>query len=282
MSTQPNVIDPDFIKKLDEVLALATQNGGLMTIGSNQCGKSNAVMWLVRRIRDIETRESNVRVFDTCVNWRYNFDKVPFLDYSMWMGELPIARDLIIDLTDPDPLMIKTTIAEIINQDYESKRILKTSLEGKIPYYSYYIIEEMQNVFGSMALGQASGRFIYKTFCEGSNFGMVFIGLGQRLADISTKIVERRRYFLLGRANGDNDLQKLGRMFNAEVSDKVSKLRVEPANGISELLFFDKADNNAYTITFPKFQQTAKPEALPIPDRRMGHVQKMYFHNRRF
>jgi hypothetical protein len=273
-----NTIDQEFLKKLDEIVNLLTQNGGLLALGSNQCGKSNAIMWILRRIRD--TKDSKVTIFDTCLNWRYNFDKVPFIDRSLWLGELPITRDLIVDLTDPDPLIIKTSIAEIINVDYEDKRRLKESLNGQVPYINYYVIEEMQNVFGTTALGQSSGRFIYKTICDGTNFGMCFIGLGQRLAEISTKIAERRRYLLLGRANGDNDLEKIKRTFNAEVAQKVSQLVVDPAKGICQFVFYDKATSDGSVITFPKFQQTGKPEPIATADLSRGNVQKLKFHRR--
>lgn len=270
-------IDQEFIKKLDEIVGLLTQNGGLLALGSNQCGKSNAIMWLLRRIRNVK-EDSKITVFDTCLNWRYNFDKVPFIDRSVWLGEMPVARDLIVDLTDPDPLIIRTNIADIINVDYDDKRRLKETLNGVVPFTNYYVIEEMQNVFGTTALGQSSGRFIYKTICDGTNFGMCFIGLGQRLAEISTKIVERRRYLLFGRANGDNDLEKITRTFGKEVAEKVGQLVVDPAKGISQFLFFDKATTDGYIITFPKFVQTGKPEPIAIKDLSRGNVQRLRFH----
>jgi hypothetical protein len=265
------VIDPVFIKKLDEIIALAVQNGGLMIIGSNQCGKTTASMWIARRIMDNASHESHeykLTIFDTCINWRYRFDDIPFIDLNQ-TRLLPITQDLIIDVSNLDPLDTRNDISSVLMEDFQKKQQLKAQLNGKIPFVNFYVIEEMQNVFGTYALGQKNGRFNLRVFSEGSNFGMVFIGIGQRIADISTKAIERRRYFLLGRANGDNDLQKLARMFNQMVADKVKALAV------GAFLFFDKETGTLDEIGFPQFTQMGQPQPMVI-NKTFGYVKRVY------
>lgn len=264
-------IDKDFIKKIDEIIALAVQNGGLMIIGSNQCGKSMASMWLARRIMDADKHQSHeykLTVFDTCLNWRYKFDKIPFIDFSL-TRVLPVIQDLIIDVSNSDPIDTRDNISTVLMEDFQTKQRLKSELVGKVPFVNFYFIEEMQNVFGSYALGQKNGRFNMRVFSEGSNFGMVFIGIGQRLSDISTRIVERRRYFLLGRANGDNDIAKIGRMFSPEVGKYIKGLPV------GSFIFYDKETGSIYEIGFPLFIQIGQPEPVNSSPSQNGYVKRL-------
>jgi hypothetical protein len=266
-----NQIDPAFIKKLDEIIAKAVQNGGLMIIGSNQCGKTKTAMWIARRIMDNSQHESHeykLTVFDTCLNWRYLFDKIPFIDFSS-TRLLPVVQDLIIDVSNLDPIDTRNNISSVLAEDFQTKQRLKAELVGKIPFVNFYFIEEMQNVFGSYALGQKNGRFNLRIFSEGSNFGMVFIGIGQRLSDISTRIIERRRYFLFGRANGDNDIQKIARMFNQQVADNVKGLQV------GSFLFYDKETGTLDEIGFPIFTQMGKPEQA-VFSKTNGYVKRIW------
>jgi len=269
--SNPQVIDPAFIKKIDEIIAMAVQNGGLMFVATNGSGKSCAGMWFARRIMDNpkhEAHEYKLTIFDTVYNWRYNFDKIPFIDYNQ-TRMLPISQDLIIDVSDLDPIDTRNNISAILMEDFQKKQELKVAMNGQLPFVNFYIIEEMQNVFGTYALGQKTGRFNLKLFAEGRNFGMCFIGIGQRIADISPKAIERRRYFLLGRANGDNDLQKIGRMFNPIVAEHLKALQV------GSFLFFDKETNTLDEIGFPLFNQMGKPEALVL-NKINGYVKRVY------
>lgn len=266
-----NVVDPAFIKKIDEIIDLAVSNGGLMFISTNGSGKSNAGMWIARRIMDNpkhESHEYKMTIFDTVYNWRYNFDKIPFVD-SRSMRLIPIVQDLIVDISDLDPIDTRNNISSILIEDYLRKQELKIAMAGKLPFINFYVIEEMQNVFGTYALGQKTGRFNLKLFSEGRNFGMCFIGLGQRIADISPKVIERRRYYLLGRANGDNDLQKIARMFNPMVAEHLKALQM------GSFIFFDKETNTLDEIGFPIFKQMGTPQPLDLK-KVNGYVKRVY------
>lgn len=267
-------IDSDFIAKLDEIIAKAIQNGGLIAVGSNQCGKTNAMMWILRRIIQQPkhtTGEFKTLTLDDCLNWIFKFDKLPYITYSNKILMPTELQDLIVDLHDTyDPLDTKNIIADIIYQDFIHKQEIKQSLNGEVPFINFYMIEEIQNIFGRYALGQKSGRFIYKTVCECTNFGMCIMGLTQRLADVDTRIIERRRYYLLGRANGDNDVKKLKQMFGEQIGEKVKTLAV------GSMVFFDKAEDHAYKLDFPKFEQNGNPYPYVATRNKLGSVKQLW------
>ena len=264
-------IDPEFEKALDEIIAKAIQSGKLLVVGANQTGKTNATQWLVRRIRNSLKHQSNeykIIVFDTALNWIYHFDKCPYIDFKEGMI-MPIELDLILNFSQPDPISIRDAISQILLGDFMEKRRIKANCNGENPITSFFVIEEIQNIFGRFALGQKSGRFLYKLFTECSNFGMVFIGLTQRLADVDTRIVERTRYFLLGRMNGENDINKITKMFGSEVAKSVKGLHV------GSLIFFDKEENTILEIGFPKFEQNGRPEEIKLIALTKGYVRKI-------
>lgn len=272
MSTIP--IDPELKKRLLEIIENAKQNGGMMVIGSNQCGKTTAVMWLMRLIvtsSEHEVQKYQSKIFDTCLNWRYKFDVCPYIEYGSERSKLiPTEQDLIIDMIDPDPISVKRSIAEILQGDFEHKRELKEKFLGVNQQTNFYVIEEVQNVFGRMGLAGQSGRYLRRIFSEGSNFAMCIIGLGQRLADIDTMIVERRRYFLFGRMNGENDLKKIKAMFGDQVVGAVQGCAV------GEFIFHDKEKKLIAKIAFPEWTQNGKPFLKVVDKKKQGSYQILY------
>jgi hypothetical protein len=48
--------------------------------------------------------------------------------------------------------------------------------------------------------------FWLKIFSESRNTNQYILGLGQRLADISTRICERAKYILIGGLSGQNEI----------------------------------------------------------------------------
>jgi hypothetical protein len=95
------------------------------------------------------------------------------------------------------------------------------------------------------------------------------IGLGQRFADISAKVVERTRYFLLGAISGENDANKIRRMFSSDRGARVVNclLGLEP----HQFLFLDKENPElSAKIYFPDFIQNGKP--FEYGDKKNGHI----------
>jgi energy-coupling factor transporter ATP-binding protein EcfA2 len=267
-------INPELIEQLYEILAKAKQNGGMFVVGANQCGKTTAVMWLTRLIMKSEEYKQNkaqLKMFDTCVNWRYKFDACPYIEYGDERAKIiPAEQTMILDMIDPDPQGIKRSIAEILQGDFEHKRQLKEKFQGVNQYTNYYVIEEIQNIFGRMGLQGQSGRYLRRIFSEGSNFGMCIIGVGQRLADIDTAIVERRKYFLFGRTNGENDLKKIKAMFGDQVVSAIKGCAV------GEFIFHDREKMIIAKIAFPEWHQNGTPTLKVVDRKKEGSFQILY------
>jgi len=242
-------LNKEFVVKLNDIIEKMIQQGQLMVIATKQHGKTNAVMWLLRLISELKIHEQQqitTLIFDTVLNWRYKFDETPYIDYE-GIRTLPLVQDLIVDFAHVDTNMTRDAIGQIVMNDFRLKRRLKEKHKGKNAYLNLYVIEEIQNVLGTYSMNGFEGRFWLKMVSECANYGQIILGIGQRLADISTKVIERTRYFLFGATSGDNDLAKIKRMGGNQLKDMVKNLKK------GEFIFFDKESNFATIIGFPKF-----------------------------
>ena len=254
----PNVLERDSeIEQitLEEIIQKVLDSGQLIITGVKQTGKTNTAMWLMRTLMN-STLHKNLKmrtvIFDTVLNWRTRFDAIQYLDIKDF-GVLPTVLDLIVDLGYMDTNDVRNSIGQIVMNDFAKKRIMKEKFNGKVPYYDVFLLEEAQNCLGQFALVGEVGRFWLKIISECKNYGMVFFFITQRLADVSTRIVERTRYFLLGSTSGDNDLSKIRRMGGRKLADYVSSLKK------GQFLLFDKDSKEQYRITFDLFVQNGKP-----------------------
>lgn len=246
----------EFEKKLREIIEKTLSQGQLMIVGTKQTGKTNSAMWLMRNMMQMQShQEHQIKsiVYDLPMIWRFRYDGIPYLDHST-VRHLPIIQDLIIDLPYTDTNRTRDAIAEILMEEFIKMRQLKEKFEGYIPFTSMHVIEEAQNCFGTHSLSGHMGRFLLKIVSECANYNMVLITIGQRLADISTRIIERSRYYLIGNLSGDNDIKKIKRISNNQIAEKVKTLKR------GEFIFLDR-EHAEYVdlIYFPKFEQTSKP-----------------------
>lgn len=267
-----NVINPEFLAKLDEILTKVLIQGQLMVIATKQHGKSNACKWLARRMRESDLHKDQKLtsiIFDTVLNWRYSFDIIPYVDYE-GIRSIPMVQDLLVDLGFVDSEETRNAIGEIVMNDFIKKRDLKKQLDGQIPFKNIYIIEEIQNVLGTYSMNGSMGRFWLKTVSECANYGQVIIGIGQRLGDISTKIVERSRYFMFGMTAGDNDKRKITRMGGKKMGEVISTLKK------GEFIFYDKEGNVADVLGFPLFVQNGKPYEFKNGFNENGYVKRVF------
>jgi len=240
---------------LKDIVQKLLESGQLIIVGVKQTGKTNAAMCIMRQIMNSDAHKNlamKTLIFDTVLQWRYYYDAVQYLnleDYRI----LPTVLDLIVDIGFTDSIDTRNAIGQIVLNDFVRKREMKEKFNGKVPYHDVYLIEECQNVLGSYALSGDVGRFWLKIVSECANYKMMFLFIGQRLADISTKVIERTRYFLLGATSGDNDLAKLRRIGGKRLADACVGLKR------GEFVFFDKNQKSFWVITFPLFEQNGKP-----------------------
>lgn len=240
----------DFEKKLNVIIAKVLVQGQLMVVANKQMGKTNSVMHLIRTLMQRKEHAENkfkTLIFDLPLIWRFRFDRIPYVDISE-VTYLPIVRDLLIDIPYTDSVMTRNTIVDIMREDFVRKRKLKIKFDGENPFINIYVVEEMQDVWGTYSLNGNVGRSALKIFAECANMGMVIIGVTQRLADVSTKVIGRAKYLLIGSLQEDNDLKKVKRFASQEVSDKVKTLKR------GEFLFWDRTNKEYIDLVyFPKF-----------------------------
>jgi hypothetical protein len=254
----PNVLERDSEKgeiTIEEIIQKLLDSGQIIITGVKQTGKTNTAMHLMRALMNSiahKNLEMRTVMFDTVLNWRYRYDSVQYLDIEQYRI-LPTVLDLIVDIGYSDSNDTRNAIGQIIMNDFARKRAMKEKFNGKVPYYDVYLIEEAQNCLGQFALTGEVGRFWLKIISECANYKMIFLFITQRLADVSTKVIERTRYFLLGATSGDNDLAKIRRMGGKKLADYVLSLKR------GEFLLFDKDNKNQFRITFDLFTQNGKP-----------------------
>lgn len=258
--------EEDFQKKLEEIIKKTLRAGQLLTVGSKQTGKTTANMWLLKTLMEMhKTNEVKTIIFDTVLNFRYNFNAVPYIDHSK-LRYLPIVRDLIIDLPYTDIQRTRNAIGEILKEDFVKKHQLKKKFGGRVPFTSLFLLEEIQNIFGTYSLNGKAGHFFLKVFSECMNYRIAIWGITQRCSDVSTKVLERSEAYLIGKLTGDNDLKKISRVTTKQVAEKVKSLTR------GEFIFWDRDQSETIDLVyFPKFHQTSKPYPYEDAERKNGN-----------
>jgi len=250
-----------FKAELGNLLKKVIKQGQLIVCGTKQTGKTNATMWLMRVLMETKAFQGGkikIRIFDLPLVWRYRFDGIPYFTHGLESKYIPEdVNAVIVDIPYVSADRTKRAVLDALVEEFWRKRSEKEKLEGKFKDIAVYVLEECQNVFGSYALSGSEGKIALKIFSECANYGIVVIGTTQRLSDVSTKIVERSQYLLIGRLTGDNDLRKIRRVTNKVISERVKELKR------GEFIFWDRDEPEMIArIYFPQFQR--KGEAYPL------------------
>lgn len=247
---------------LNKIVQCLITNGKLLIVGINGHGKTNAMKHILRFIMNTQEYKDNkyiIRITDTTNVWKWSFDSIPFVDIVKKSSIPEDAKTLLLDLGFEDSDANVRIIENMLRGDWILQRESINTYHGQIPIHRITAIEEIQLVAGSYSLNGKSGRFFFKVMSEGRNLGMYIIGTTQRFADVSTKICERTRYFLLGAVSGSNDITKIARMFPSDKGRKVTDCLLSLKR--SEFLFLDKEnpEEGSFIIYFPQFEPVGKP-----------------------
>jgi hypothetical protein len=199
-----------------------------------------------------ELNEYKVSIVEPCLNYRYKFDEVPYIEYAT-TNVIPNNRAIIVDMNGMTPKAKRDGLSSILNRDFVLKQKLKIENNGVNTYKNFYMCDELHNIIGRYALVGDKGADLLDVFTECRNFDMYIIGVTRRLADISTQYVESSRNFLLGKISGENDIKKIEKMFGNKVSKAVGNLKQR------SFIFFDTEDNSICEIGFPNFIPQGKP-----------------------
>lgn len=254
---------------INEIVEKIMASSRFMAVATNQMGKTNAMMYLMRAIMNHPKNVNGnwrMKAFDPAFNFRYKFDGIPCINASknvhyqyfdrMITTAVPTeVQNIIVDVPFTNCSAKKRVIMDVLKADFEYKREQKEMNDGNVPYQDFYIVDEMQNVWGNYALRGTSGEEALTIFSESSNYRMAIMGISQRFADVATGIVERCAYYLVGALSGANELKRLGNMVNnKETIDKVKGLKR------GEFIFIDKTNTDYFdTLVFEKFEAKGKP-----------------------
>lgn len=259
---------------LVKILKALVDNGRLLIIGLGGTGKTNTAMHLVRRIMNLQEYEDGkfiVRIGDSANVWKLRFDQIPYVDVTKKPSVPEDEKTVLLDLGFLSTARNVGLIENLVGQDYYLQRESMDKNNGKPLINRIYVLEEIQNLFGSYK----KSEFWLKIWSESRNYGQFFVGLAQRLSDVSTQIVERTKYMLIGSLSGDNDLSKLKRMFGAEKGNRVVNAILGLKKG--EFLFIDKENSeNSMKIYFPQFVQNGKPYEFDIKGNGHIHAERVF------
>lgn len=237
---------------LDDIL-----REGLIIVGTRGTGKSNVAKVILSEI--INNQENNsiqCKVTDTCQNWVHCFEPIWYqriaednlMHHRMYWGEDHILYDL--ELPDVDA--IQNLVGTMVSIDSEVQRRYKA--EGLMDTWVLWTIEEAQNMLGTYALNGKAGKKWLKQISESRNFNINFIFIGQRLADISTKAVERCGGYLFGRLVGDNDLKKVKKICGKDNGIE----NILPKLGMGEFIHWNGLEARL-VVDVPKYECDTKP-----------------------
>jgi ABC-type dipeptide/oligopeptide/nickel transport system ATPase component len=255
-------------KLLENIMQSLTENGKLLIIGLGGTGKTTVAMHIVRFIMNSQKYKDGkviLRIGDSANVWKQKFDRIPYVDVTKKPSIPEDEKIVLLDLGFVSTTMNVSLIENLVGQDYYIQRESMNENNGQPKLSRIYVLEEIQNLFGSYKRSE----FWLKIWSESRNYGQFFIGIGQRLSDISTRIVERTKYMLIGSISGDNDRQKLKRMFGTEKGERVVNALMGLRKG--EFLWIDKENTEqSMKIYFPAFVQSGKP--YEFDSKGNGHI----------
>ena len=236
---------------------------GLVVPAMKAAGKSETGKTITATIIRNRPLPIQVKIFDTASNLRWNFEPILCQEITeetrfFYNGEKDILYD--INLNDDDDKL--TFMSKVVNTDYNLQRKRKTELEGHVDKFILYLVEEAQLLMGRYSLLKRIGRNVLQTLSIGRNFGMSFILIGQRLADISTSAIERCDGYLFGKLTGDNDIAKLRRIVGrkSDIVEDVKKLELSKG----QFIYFDGA--SAYDFNCPAYDSKGQRPIMWSPN----------------
>jgi DNA replication protein DnaC len=251
--TESHQMGEEFLNKIVQCLY---QNGKLLIIGTSGTGKTTLAMHLVRYIMASKAYKDNktiIRIADSANVWKLGFDTIPYVDVTR-KPSIPDEGTVLIDLGFLSTAKNISLLENMVGQEYYEQRDLMNKNNGHSPITRIYVFEEIQNLFNSYK----KSDFWLKIFSEGRNYNQFFVGIGQRLSDINTQYCERTKFVLLGSLSGDNDLQKVRRMYGRERGQRIISAISSLRKG--EFLFIDRENTeSSLKISVPKFESIGKP-----------------------
>jgi hypothetical protein len=153
-----------------------------------------------------------------------NLDKKWSYVKDSWLENLLRSKEsLLFEIKYRNGRRIKAFESLVIQYIYEQQ---EKEIEKNPSYSHHYLIvlEEIQNSFGTYSMNSDDSLDLMTIFSQSrSDANIHYIGIGQRLNDISTKVIERLRPFI-GLTLGENSLRKIKSQLPDELKDRVQRL----------------------------------------------------------
>lgn len=199
-----------------------------------------------------------------------NLDKKWDYVKSAWLEELLRSKqNLLFEIKYRNGRRIKAFESVVLQFIYEMQ---EKEIDRNPEYKHHYLIilEEIQNSFGTYSMNSDDSLDLMTLFTQSrSDANTHYLGIGQRLNDVSCKVVERLRP-MVGLTLGENSLRKL----KAMIPDDETKKRIQTLpqrhwiyldgklNPEIEILIFKKEGKP--TFLKPTIPQEAKPQKKGI------------------
>lgn len=198
-----------------------------------------------------------IKVWDTCGVWRHNFlSSFKFQEVNDATRKIYSGTDnIVFDIEYNDAEKIMQTIGNNVLKRYELNRERKKHCNGKLNDWTLYCIEEAQNSLGRYSLSRQTGRIWLKMISEGANFGLGFLFIGQRAADISASAIERSTCYFIGKTTGENNTRKLKGIIGKSAGENELGIPIhEKAKTLNVGEFIWWSGSEAYLFECPLFE----------------------------
>lgn len=186
-----------------------------------------------------------------------NLDKKWSYVKNQWLESLLQSKEsLLFEIKYRNGRRIKAFESVVIQAIYENQ---ERQIEANLSYSHHYLIvlEEIQNSFGTYSMNSDDSLDLMTIFSQSRSDALThYIGIGQRLNDVSTKVTERLRPFI-GLTLGENSLRKIKSQLPEELKDRVQQLPKR------HWLYLDGKNNPE--IVIPEFKRTNPPVQIKPP-----------------
>jgi hypothetical protein len=153
-----------------------------------------------------------------------NLDKKWSYAKSEWLeNSLTSNQHLLFEIKYLNGRRIKAFESVVLQTIYKFQEM---EIERNPNYQHHYLIvlEEIQNSFGTYSMNSDDSLDLMTIFTQSrSDANIHYIGIGQRLNDISTKVIERLRP-MVGLTLGENSLRKIKSQLPEHLKDRIQEL----------------------------------------------------------
>lgn len=238
--------------------------GNIIIAGLPQQGKTYFTAWLINEI--LKTESIQTLVLDESQELQYILGE-KFIVYEVKDVDYEGKTKYTYDILNQKYSILDTSLVFNNNSNEPIKQILlnrfrMAKLEKKInrnhkanPFLA--LVDEVGDIWGRYDLTGNNNPF-KKLFAKSANYGIHFIFVTNRLASVSTEIVERCQAYILFNIIGDNDLRKLRNIFSSVPrKDKLKIISAIQKLDKQEAVFWNKHEATGFRV--PDFNLGKSP-----------------------